>query len=107
VDIAVTAGVEELTPPARLARELGLDADLFAEKLRKRKYASRIARDVESADQSGVTGTPTFFANGRRHHGAFDLTSLTELVRSALSQSKGSAPTSSAGSAAGESTTGP
>jgi Na+/H+ antiporter NhaA len=81
------------------AGELGLDTDVFAEKLRKRKYAPRIARDVESADQSGVTGTPTFFANGRRHHGAFDLNSLTELVRSALTQSKGSAPTSTTGGA--------
>jgi Na+/H+ antiporter NhaA len=70
------------------ARELGLDVDLFTAKLRKRKYAPRVARDVDSADQSGVTGTPTFFANGRRHHGAFDLNSLTALVRSALAQTK-------------------
>jgi Na+/H+ antiporter NhaA len=74
------------------ARELGLDVERFAEKLRKRKYATRVARDVDSADQSGVTGTPTFFANGRRHHGAFDLDSLTILVRSALAQAKESAP---------------
>jgi Na+/H+ antiporter NhaA len=69
------------------ARELGLDADVFADKLRRRKFARRVERDVESADESGVTGTPTFFANGRRHHGAYDVASLTELVRSALAQS--------------------
>ncbi|MPZ26701.1 MAG: Na+/H+ antiporter NhaA [Micromonosporaceae bacterium] len=65
------------------AGQLGLDVEVFTEKLRKRRYASRVARDVESADQSGVSGTPTFFANGRRHHGTYDLGSLTALVRAA------------------------
>jgi protein-disulfide isomerase len=79
------------------AREVGFDVELFAEKLRRRKYAPRVARDVESAEQSEVTGTPTFFANGRRHPGAYDLNSLTALVRSALSQTKESTPSSSHG----------
>ena len=42
-----------------------------------------MARDVESADASGVAGTPTFFVNGRRHYGAYDLDSLTAAVRNA------------------------
>jgi Na+/H+ antiporter NhaA len=70
------------------AGELDLDVDVFTAKLRRRKYAPRVAHDVEGADQSGVAGTPTFFANGRRHHGAFDLDGLTALVRSALTQAK-------------------
>jgi len=41
---------------------------------------------VESAELSGVSGTPTFFVNGRRHHGAFDLASLTAAVRAARAQ---------------------
>lgn len=69
------------------ATELGLDGDLVAAKLRKRKYWPRIARDIESADQSGVTGTPTFFVNGLRHYGSYDLDTLAALVRSALAQS--------------------
>jgi protein-disulfide isomerase len=36
-----------------------------------------------SADASGVTGTPTFFINGRRHYGAYDIDSLTAAVRQA------------------------
>jgi len=32
---------------------------------------------------SGVSGTPSFFINGRRHYGAYDLDALTEAVRSA------------------------
>lgn len=34
---------------------------------------AKIAADVDSADLSGVSGTPTFFVNGKRHHGAFDI----------------------------------
>ena len=39
--------------------------------------------DVASADESGVSGTPTFFINGRRHYGVYDLGALTEAVRAA------------------------
>jgi protein-disulfide isomerase len=33
---------------------------------------------------SGVTGTPSFVVNGRRHDGGYDLTTLSRLVREAL-----------------------
>jgi len=38
---------------------------------------------VDSADLSGVSGTPTFFINGKRHHGAYDIGTLSESVRAA------------------------
>ena len=63
------------------ARQLGLDQDRFVGDLDSRRFALRVARDVESADASGVAGTPTFFINGRRHDGAYDLASLTAAVR--------------------------
>ena len=44
---------------------------------------ARVADDVDSADLSGVSGTPTFFINGRRHHGAYDLETLSRAVRAA------------------------
>ena len=46
-------------------------------------HASAIAEHVASADESGVSGTPTFFINGRRHHGAYDIVSLSAAVRAA------------------------
>jgi protein-disulfide isomerase len=58
------------------AAELGLDTERFTAELEDRRHMLRVARDVESADQSGVAGTPTFFVNGRRHHGPFDLDAL-------------------------------
>ena len=63
------------------ARELGLDLERFKEHLRKRKGAARIAEDVESADMSGVSGTPTFFINGHRHQDAYDVETLSKAVR--------------------------
>jgi predicted DsbA family dithiol-disulfide isomerase len=65
------------------ARQLGLDEDRFMDDLGSRRFALRVARDVDSADASGVAGTPTFFVNGRRHYGAYDLDSLTTAVRDA------------------------
>jgi Na+/H+ antiporter NhaA len=67
----------------RYAEELGLDIDRFSADLRGGTGAARVAADVESADLSGVSGTPTFFVNGRRHHGAYDIATLSAAVRAA------------------------
>jgi Na+/H+ antiporter NhaA len=64
----------------RYAEELGLDVERFWDELRRRNYADRVAEDVASADASGVAGTPTFFLNGRRHQGAYDIDTLTTAV---------------------------
>jgi Na+/H+ antiporter NhaA len=68
---------------ARSADQLGLDTERFLDEVRRREYAPRIAEDVASADESGVSGTPTFFINGRRHYGAYDIGTLTEAVKAA------------------------
>jgi protein-disulfide isomerase len=67
----------------RSADELGLDVDQFRDELKRHEHAPRIARDVESAELSGVSGTPTFFINGQRHHGAYDIDTLTKAVSAA------------------------
>jgi Na+/H+ antiporter NhaA len=76
---------DELSPRdlKRHAEELGLDLERFGEDLRQRRHAARVAADVASADASGVSGTPTFFVNGRRHQGVYDLQTLTAAVRGA------------------------
>jgi Na+/H+ antiporter NhaA len=75
----------ELAPSdlGRYAEELGLDVDRFWDEVRRSRHADRIADDVGSADASGVAGTPSFFINGRRHQGAYDVATLTTAVRSA------------------------
>ena len=67
----------------RHAKELELDMDRFWDELRRREHAPRVDRDVASADASGVVGTPSFFINGRRHSGAYDVASLTHEVEAA------------------------
>jgi len=74
---------DELRPGdlIRYADELGFDTDRFADDLRNHRVASRVARDVDSADLSGVSGTPTFFIHGRRHYGPYDIDTLSNVAR--------------------------
>jgi Na+/H+ antiporter NhaA len=65
------------------AQELGLDFERFTDDLREHTGSARVAEDVDSADLSGVSGTPTFFINGRRHYGAYDIAALSQAVRAA------------------------
>jgi Na+/H+ antiporter NhaA len=65
------------------AEQLGLDVERFHSDLRQRTGSARVAEDVDSADLSGVSGTPTFFVNGRRHYGAYDIGALSAAVRAA------------------------
>jgi Na+/H+ antiporter NhaA len=71
------------------AEQLGLDTERFEDELRRRVHAGRVGRDVDDADLSGVSGTPTFFVNGRRHNGAYDIETLSALVRSAYKRALG------------------
>jgi protein-disulfide isomerase len=74
--------------PERHAEELGLDVERFRDEMRRRVYAPRVAEDVSSADASDVAGTPGFFINGRRHRGAYDVETLSRLVRDARGRAR-------------------
>jgi Na+/H+ antiporter NhaA len=76
---------DELTPLelGRHAEAVGLDLERFWEDLHRHAHAERIADDVASADASGVAGTPSFFINGRRYEGAYDVQTLTTAVTAA------------------------
>jgi Na+/H+ antiporter NhaA len=79
---------QELRPVhlVRYAADLGLDVDRFHEDLRRHVGATRVADDVDSAGSSGVAGTPTFFINGRRQYGAYDIDTLSAAVKTAKAQ---------------------
>ena len=79
----------------RYAADLGLDVDRFREDLRRHVGAARVAEDVDSAGSSGVAGTPTFFINGRRQYGTYDIDTLTAAVKTAKAQVKLDVPDSS------------
>ncbi len=66
------------------ADALGVDLDRFVTDMRNGTYAGRLREDFMSGIRSGVNGTPTFFVNGDRHNGNWDLESLLEAVRAEL-----------------------
>jgi Na+/H+ antiporter NhaA len=73
-------GELDLDDVHRYADELELDADRLEDEVRRRTYLERVSEDVASADFSGVSGTPTFFINGRRHQGVYDIDALTKAI---------------------------
>jgi protein-disulfide isomerase len=81
-------GELQLSDLIRYARELDLDTDRFMDDVRQREHAARVSEDVATADESGVTGTPSFFINGRRHYGAYDVDALADAVRAARGRSR-------------------
>ena len=75
----------------RYAGQIGLDTEQFAGELRKHNGRGRVAEDVDSADLSSVSGTPTFFINGQRHYGAYDIATLSAAVKAARARAAVSA----------------
>ena len=65
------------------AHTLDLDVEKFRDDLLRHRFAARIAQDVDTADLSGVAGTPTFFVNARRHEGPQDLDTLNRVIAEA------------------------
>jgi Na+/H+ antiporter NhaA len=84
------ANQEDLKPAdlMRYALDLGLDDDRIHDEVKRHVAAARVAQDVESADLSGVSGTPTFFINGQRHYGAYDVATLTTAIKTARARAK-------------------
>jgi Na+/H+ antiporter NhaA len=60
---------------------IGLDVERFEEDLRTRRYENRVDDDAIDAEASEVHGTPTFYVNGRRHHGAYDAVTLAAALQ--------------------------
>ena len=60
----------------RYAEQLGLDTGSFDDDLAAHVHAERVREDFMSGVRSGVNGTPTFYINGARHDGGYELESL-------------------------------
>jgi len=65
------------------ATMVGLDIPRFVREMREGRYLNRIREDFLSGARSGVNGTPTFFINGFRHDGSWDLVSLMTAIEEA------------------------
>ena len=62
---------------------LGLDMRRFTKEMNEHLYAPRVREDFRSGVRSGVNGTPTFFINGVRHNGSYDLRSMLTALKEA------------------------
>jgi len=65
------------------AIDLNLDLPRFEQDFGDPAIIEHIREDVLSGIQSGVNGTPTFFINGVRHDGSFDLDTMLAAIEDA------------------------
>jgi protein-disulfide isomerase len=73
-----------------LAEDLEMSATDLRRALETGTYRPRVQEDFGGGARSGVNGTPTFFINGRRHDGAFELEDLVGAIQSELAEMPGS-----------------
>ena len=64
----------------RYAVELGLHTRRFEHDRESSVVARHIDRDLHSGERSGVEGTPTFYVNGMRHDGGYDIEGLRPAI---------------------------
>ena len=65
------------------AKTLALDAGRMKDELAAGTHANRVRQDFRSGVRSGVNGTPTFFIEGARYDGSWDLDALVEALERA------------------------
>ena len=66
------------------AKEAGLDLVAFERCLSEGKYQGAVQKDVEEGTRIGVSGTPTFFINGRLFSGAQSLEAFVRVIEEEL-----------------------
>ncbi len=80
-----TSWGEQKTPQTELfikyASELGLNVDTFTEALKGSKYTDKINRDNSDGKTLDVSGTPSFFVNGKRLQ---NISTLSSVVKAEL-----------------------
>jgi protein-disulfide isomerase len=71
---------------AEHAAALGLDEPQVLAEIQSGVHAKRVRDDFMSGVKSGVNGTPTFFINGLRHDGGYDLQHLLAALEEAAQE---------------------
>lgn len=71
-----------------LAKELSLSTTAMRQALQQKTFEARVRADFTGGIRSGVNGTPTFFINGHRHNGSFDLDVLVAAIQQAMIAAK-------------------
>ena len=61
---------------AEYASTIGLNAERLMKEVRAGAYAARVRQDFQIGARQGVNGTPSFFINGVRYDGSYDIGDL-------------------------------
>ena len=82
----VFAGDSDASPATldRFAKEVGLDLTAFETCRSSGKYKSHVAKSNQEGARLGITGTPTFFINGRMLVGAQSAESFSRVIEEEL-----------------------
>jgi protein-disulfide isomerase len=83
-DFSLRSSSEEM-----VAAAVGLDVERFDREMEGQVNTERVRADFMSGVRSGVNGTPTFFINGRRHDGSYDLETLLAAIDAAVPEAAG------------------
>ena len=68
----------------RYAKEIGLDMNKFTYEVDNHKHAARVRSEEQEGEAAGVGGTPTFFFNGKKYNGPFDVATVAGVIRGEL-----------------------
>ena len=74
------------------AEELGLDMDKFKQDYVSSQTSDRINRDVASAKQFSISGTPTFILNGEKIKNPADAAAFEKVLNDAITKAGGTPP---------------
>jgi protein-disulfide isomerase len=70
------------------AKKIGLNVDAFDRCFASEKFKAAVQKDLNEGVQLGLTGTPTFFINGREVSGVQPLEAFTAIIDEELASSK-------------------
>ena len=66
------------------AKELNLDIKQFTADVDSHKFRNRVQMEEKQGEDAGVGGTPTFFINGKKYNGIFDVATVAPLIKKEL-----------------------
>ena len=69
-----------------LAKKLKLDLEQFNQQRNSEEVNTAIEKDKELAEKLGIRGTPFFFMNGETFSGTVPLSTMENVLNSALSE---------------------
>ncbi len=66
------------------AKKIGLDMNKFTTDVDSHKFQQAVHNEELQGEIAGVEGTPTFYINGKRYNGVFDVSSVSPLIKNEL-----------------------